>query len=282
MNYQQNLKISKLKINTILRILILFIVLFILKSNITYSLGSIQTSQVLPQTINLCGTNSQYVTITAYNILNLENNTLTNVDATLIINGNTGLSFMTSQTINLGNINPLSYSYINPSWILQCNSPNSGLYNAYINYSSSNGYKASSIGEINITIIVHDSIEFTGNISFETNSDLISQNEIPIIKDNRPTIKVATTKNSICKGNLDNDKDYDNMDFLFYGLEKDHNYTFINQLSEGNHLVFVKCKDDLNNIFQTNLQFIIDSKEPIISILQPKNIVLGDYTELLL
>ncbi|MEM4398052.1 MAG: hypothetical protein QW757_05515, partial [Candidatus Woesearchaeota archaeon] len=269
------IKNSKLKFYVILLIYLTLLV----KSNL--ALGSIITGQITPNTINLCGSNSQYVTITAYNLFNVENTTLTNVNANLYINGNPGLTFITNQNVNLGNINPLSYSALNPSWTIQCNTPNSGIYTAYINYSSSNGYKASSINEQTITLIIHDSITFTGNISLESNTQTIDE-DYPIINDNTPTIKVFTTKNSICKGTLNNDKDYENMDFLFYGLEKDHNYTFVNQLNEGKHILYVKCKDDINNLMQLTMQFEIDSKEPIITIISPESKVLGTYAEIIL
>ncbi|MEM2139154.1 MAG: hypothetical protein QXM96_03295, partial [Candidatus Woesearchaeota archaeon] len=277
----KNLKKIEKKIEKIFYLFIL-INIFI---NFVAASGSLLTGQINPQTINLCGNNAQYVTLTAYNLFNLENTTLVNVNAALYLhstnNQNSGLTFITSQNVNLGNLNALSYSAINPSWTLQCNNPNSGLYTAYINYTSSNGYKASSLNEQTATIIVHDATAFTGNISLESSSQAI-QEDYPIINDNTPTIKVFTTKNSICKGSLNIDKDYENMDFLFYGLEKEHNYTFINQLNQGKQIVYVKCKDEINNLMQLTLQFEIDSSEPIITLIQPEQKVLGDFTELII
>ena len=48
--------------------------------------------------------------------------------------------------------------------------------------------------------------------------------DYPIISDNTPTIEVNTNKNAICKGSLDVDEAYENMDFIFYGTQKEHDY----------------------------------------------------------
>ncbi len=263
----------------------LTIVLLILIFPFVYSSGSIQTGSLNPQSINLCGENVQYVTITANNIYNKENIELTSVSARLYLSGNAGLSYITSQQVNLGDIAPLSLSSILPSWTLQCNSPISGTYLIYVNYSSSNGYTASSYGEAVSTIIVQDAIVFSGNISLlETNNSQTTLQNVQLISDNTPTIQVTTTRNSICKGTLDLDESYSDMDFIFYGLEKNHNYTFVNQLTEGQHSVYVRCKDELDNIMQTPLviTFQIDSVSPQIAIISPGSKVSGDFTDLII
>ena len=136
------------------RIIILVIVLFLLPFVIAS--GSLQTGSLTPIAVNLCGEYAQYATISANNIQNKENTTLSSVNAKLYITGNPGLSFVTPQTINLGDINALSTYSGSPSWTIQCNSPSQGLYTAYVNYSTGNGYKASSFDEAFSVITVHD------------------------------------------------------------------------------------------------------------------------------
>ena len=101
--------------------------IFVLLLPVVLSTGSIQTLNLDPGSVDLCGTYSQYVTITALNITNKVNTTLTSVNAKLYLTGNPGLNFITARTINLGNIAPLSQSAISPTWTLQCSSPVSGL-----------------------------------------------------------------------------------------------------------------------------------------------------------
>lgn len=248
--------------------------------NLVIASGSIQTNSISPVSVQLCGSYAQYTTITASQILNKVNLTLTSVSATLNFNNNPGLSFITPQTVSIGDISALSYSGNNPSWTIQCNSPNQGIYTAYVDYVSANGYLASSIDESYSLITVHDLNSFTGNISISEEST--SESEIVSISDSTPTIKVSTSRNSICKGTLDADETYSNMDFIFYGNQIYHNYTFITPVSQGEHTVYVKCKDEFDNIMPDSIliRFKIDTANPVITVVSPGSVVLGDYTEL--
>lgn len=191
------------------KLLILLSCIFCFVFPIAIGSGSIQTVVFTPSAADMCGESLQYVTFTAAGILNMENTTLTSVTARLIITGNPGLSFITPQDINMGNINPLSQAPGSLSWTVQCNSPVQGTYTAYINYSSANGYKATSAGEATSIITVHDSQPFLGNITLvEGNSTSQGQQEARVINDNMPTIKVITTRNSLCKGSLGHDEAY--------------------------------------------------------------------------
>jgi len=109
-----------------------------------------------------------------------------------------------------------------------------------------------------------------------------TEEEYPVIADNTPTIEVTTNKNAICKGSLDTDESYENMDFIFYGTQKEHNYTFTYPISEGQHTVYVRCKDELNNIMQNSLlvTFKIDTAAPVITVVAPGSKVVGEFTEL--
>jgi hypothetical protein len=252
----------------------------ILLLNIVLATGSIQTGTISPITVELCGSYAQYTTITASDILNKENLTLTSVSATLQFNNDPGLSFITPQTINIGDMSALSYSSIDPSWTIQCNSPNQGVYTAYVTYQSTNGYSASSVDESYTIMTVHDLNSFTGNISISEEGS--EQEDAVVISDNTPTVQVSTSRDAICKGTLDLDESYDNMDFVFYGTETYHNYTFLSPIAEGDHTVYVKCKDEFDNIMLDSIliMFNIDTASPSILVQSPGLIVVGDYTEL--
>ncbi len=260
--------------------LILYGICIIILLSLVSASGNIQTNTINPATIELCGSHSQYTTITASNILNKANQTLASVSATLQFNSDPGLSFITPQTVNIGDIAASSYSSINPSWTIQCNSPNQGIYTAYVTYQSANGYSGTSVDEAYSLITVHDLNSFTGNASIS--QEETDQTQPVVISDSTPTIQVTTSRESICKGTLDLDETYDNMDFVFYGTEKYHNYTFLTPVSEGEHTVYVKCKDEFDNIMLDSILilFDIDTAEPVITILSPENVVVQEYTEL--
>jgi len=242
------------------------------------ALGSIQTNLLTPISAELCSGHDQYVTITASGISNKENTTSLSVTASLIISGSSGLTYITSQNVNIGNINPLATTSAEPSWTLQCSNPNQGVYTAYVEYSSTNGYSGSSSDEAVTSLTVYE-YGFSGNITIveDPNSE---EQDYPIISDNLPTIKVETSRDSICRGSLDADESYDNMDFIFYGSALTHNYTFIDPIPDGQHTVYVKCKDDLDTIMSQSITFIIDTTGPGITVLSPGNSVLGEFTEL--
>ncbi|MBN1503286.1 fibronectin type III domain-containing protein [Candidatus Woesearchaeota archaeon] len=256
--------------------------IFLLFVGIVYSLGSIQTQIMHPSQIDLCGNYQQYVTITASNIYNKENTTITNVVAELVIPGSAGLNFVSSKFFSIGNINALSYSSLNPSWTIQCNSPVQGVYSAYVNYSSSNNYRGSSIDEVNTVLVVHEATPLDADISIiEGTPTTPTEENIPVIADNTPTIVVYTNRDAICKGSLDKDELYEDLDFVFYGTSTYHNYTFVNPIQDGEHTVFVRCKDSLNNIMpvSSKINFIIDTAPPEITLLAPQSVVLDTFTK---
>lgn len=256
------------------------IIAFILLVQTALALGSLQTLSMQPVRIDLCADNVQYATITAAGIVNKETVQLTGVTANLHITGNSGLYFVTSQSISLGDIPGLSQSSINPSWVVQCASPVEGVYSAYVNYTSANGYTASSIDEAVTILTVFSNAPINANSSVVEGEGTVSTNqEVPIINDNTPTIIVTTNKNSLCKGSLDNDESYADMDFVFYGTEKDHNYTFASPMSDGEHVVYSRCKDFFNNIMSYSVEsrFIVDAIAPEITVRSIVNIN-EDYT----
>ncbi|MBD3203384.1 hypothetical protein GF327_03760 [Candidatus Woesearchaeota archaeon] len=241
---------------------------------VAHSLGSISTSDLTPRNVDLCGENSQYVTISAQEILNLENETLTSVKASLYLNEDAGLSYVTPQTVELGDIYADNYSSVSPSWVLQCLSPNQGIYTAFINYTSANSYFASSIDQANTVITVYAQDDINGNITIIEKDSEPKQPSTDIISDNTPTVVASTDRDSICRGAVDADKSYDIMDFVFYGTERDHNYTFTNIISEGKHTIYVKCKDLFGKVMENSMEisFQVDSSDPEIIIESPLTI----------
>jgi hypothetical protein len=67
------------------------------------------------------------------------------------------------------------------------------------------------------------------------------------ISDNTPTLSVTSNEPATCKGSIDIDKTYENMDFTFTGTGTSHSYDVINPLSDGNHTVYVRCQDTAGN-----------------------------------
>ena len=166
---------------------LLTIIVLILLLPVVYSVGSVSTTSINPATASVCGPYANYVTITTSGINNLENDTLQNVVATLNFDASPGLSFITSQSVNLGDLSPYATSGINPSWTLQCNSPVQGIYDAYVVYTTDNSYTASSIDEQKSILTVYETASFTANFSIiQGNQD---QEDYPTLSDNTPTIQ---------------------------------------------------------------------------------------------
>ncbi len=258
------------------------ICILILLAPFIFAAGSLQTGTISPNTANLCGDYQQYLTITASNILNKEAVALTGVSARLFFSGNPGLSFVSPQEVNLGDIAPSSTSGTNPGWTIQCNSPMQGIYTAYVNYTTANGYKGSSIDEAAVVISVHESSPFIGNLSVIPGTGQQNEQSYQIVSDNTPTLRVMTTRNSICKGTLDADEAYQDLDFMFYGTQKDHDFTFIAPITEGQHSVYVRCKDEFDNIMPSSLvlYLFIDTAAPQIFLISPLSKVVGDFTQI--
>ena len=69
-----------------------------------------------------------------------------------------------------------------------------------------------------------------------------------IVSDNTPTLSVASDEPATCKGSIDLDETYDNMDFSFTGTGTSHTYNIATPLSDDSHTVYVRCKDTVGNI----------------------------------
>ncbi|MCM2326203.1 MAG: hypothetical protein NDI94_07085, partial [Candidatus Woesearchaeota archaeon] len=227
-----------------------------------------------PTSLNLCGSYSQFATVTA-NITNQNNFTLQNIAAAFYITGNPGLSFMTPQSLNLGSLNE-SRSVL-ATYTIQCSSPNQNVYTGYFNLTAT-GYKESSKPSV-LAITVHSSSSFTGNMTISQTP--VTEQSPAFIGDNTPTINVNTNRNAVCRGSLDSDEAYSSMDFIFYGSARSHEYTFLDIISNGIHKVYVKCQDEYGFIMSNSMiiSFIIDTSSPQIVLENPKSAVIGDYVD---
>jgi fibronectin type 3 domain-containing protein len=259
----------------------LFIIAMVLAAAFASATGSFYTSTLSPAVIDICGPYAQYSTITASGIINQENFTLSSVTATLVMPAASGLSFLTSRSISLGSISASSSSSVAPAWTLQCNAPSAGTYVAYVNYSSAEGYGGSSNGETVVIIRVHDLGSFYGNISLIDTVNSGSEASVTI-SDTTPTIYVTTSRDSVCRGSIDSDEEYELMDFIMAGTSLQHNHTVMYPLTEGSHKAYVRCRDNFGNTMQSPIviNFVIDSLPPLMTVQSPQATVSGDIAEL--
>ncbi len=87
-----------------------------------------------------------------------------------------------------------------------------------------------------------------------------------IIENNTPPLSVTTNERADCKGSIDIDKSYKDMDFSFTSdtAGTSHTYGLISALTDGMHTVYVKGKDTADNITTGSYQwsFIVDTTPP--------------------
>lgn len=222
-----------------------------------------------PSTINLCGSHQQFTTLYV-NATNTMNSSLAET-AKLYFAGSPGINFISSQSLSL-NFN--AFEKKSMQWTVQCSSPVSGTYESRINFTGTI-FQNEEVTEF----IVHESA-FDGNLTI--NSDAVTEETPVTVGDNTPTVNVKTTRDSVCRGSLDNDEPYNSMDFIFYGSEKQHDYTFPEPVTNGLHRVYVKCMDAYNYIMPQSLvfSFIIDTSSPVITLEDPEIVVVGENTDL--
>ena len=69
-----------------------------------------------------------------------------------------------------------------------------------------------------------------------------------------PTVEldVETDEDAVCKGSIDTDEDYGDMDFTFVGSGIHHHYISNEILGNGTHNVYVRCEDKSGNIATTS------------------------------
>jgi len=81
-----------------------------------------------------------------------------------------------------------------------------------------------------------------------------------------PTVElsVETDEDAVCKGTIDADEDYEDMDFTFVGSGIYHHYISTEILEDGIHTAYVRCEDKSGNIATTSYiwSFEIDLGTP--------------------
>ncbi|MCD6522227.1 MAG: hypothetical protein J7K68_00615 [Candidatus Diapherotrites archaeon] len=78
------------------------------------------------------------------------------------------------------------------------------------------------------------------------------------INDDTPLLGVMTDENALCKGTIDKDETYDQMDFTFSGTALTHSYQVQTPLALGSHTVYVRCKDYYDNVMQNSYSWSFD------------------------
>ncbi len=218
----------------------IWIIALILIVPTVYAGGSIWTGALSPSTANLCGSYTNNLTLTATNVWNSESVTLTDINATLIANSS-GLTFLTNQIVNLGSINALSQSPIDPNWTIQCDESFPGSYLLYVNYTSSNGYNGSSLDQsISSVIAVFSSNDTTPPI-------ITSHSPTGKITASSATLNVTTNENATCKYSTASGVNYDNMDGTFDTTGKTAHKESLTGLTDNTYHYYVKCKDIAGN-----------------------------------
>jgi len=86
------------------------------------------------------------------------------------------------------------------------------------------------------------------------------------INANTPVLEVTTDEKATCKGSIDVDEAYVDMDFTFTAdaAGTSHSYQMTTAMADGNHTPYVKCKDEAGNINETNYKwtFTVDTIAP--------------------
>ncbi|MBN4049141.1 fibronectin type III domain-containing protein [archaeon AH-315-M20] len=236
--------------------------------------GSIWTGSLSPSSANLCGSYAKNVTLQATNVWNSESVTLTGVNATLITNSS-GLTFLTNQTVNLGNIDASSQSSIEPNWTIQCNESFPGNYTLYVNYSSSNGYNGSSLDQSITSIIT----VFSSNDA--TAPTVTSHTPTGKITTSSTILNVTTNENATCKYSTASGVNYDNMDGTFDTTGGTTHKKTLTGLTDNTYHFYVRCKDAAGNKATTDYDasFEVDiAPTAQISLSDPSPVKVGTIT----
>jgi hypothetical protein len=118
------------------------------------------TSSLSPSSLDLCGAFPNNGTLIANNIQNIANINLFDVQARLVTPVNSGIIFLSNQTINLGDVASGSVPTIIPSWSIQCNQNNVGNHLVYLELSSGN-YTSSLNGSSYSDVVVNPIVDNT-------------------------------------------------------------------------------------------------------------------------
>jgi len=82
------------------------------------------------------------------------------------------------------------------------------------------------------------------------------------ISGNTPTLSVTSNEPATCKGSIDTDETYKNMDFTFTGTRTFHSYDVITLLSDDSHTVYIRCKDIAGNTATSSYSWCFTVETP--------------------
>ncbi len=71
-------------------------------------------------------------------------------------------------------------------------------------------------------------------------------------------LMVETNEAATCRGSIDVDEDYEDMNFMFSGSRLTHNYIYKDLLDNGNHTVYVRCEDKYGNVADTSYSWTFE------------------------
>ncbi len=205
-----------------------------------YASGSVWTGYLNPSELEITQHHIANITITAMNIWNREAVELLGVNATLIVPEDSGLIFLTPQTVNIGNISNLSRSPVSPIWILQYNGNSSGEFILYVNYSTSNGFCSSSQDQATTIIRIIPTNESNA-------PKVLEHYPKDKVRSTHTTLVVTTNRNAICKYSLEPGIDYKNMSKTFSKTGGTSHEEVLKNLAETIHHYYVRCRDESGN-----------------------------------
>jgi len=78
----------------------------------------------------------------------------------------------------------------------------------------------------------------------------------------RPLITAVTDEDSVCKGSINIDKEYDEMDLVFGGVSTVHTHRIMTPLNDGEYTVYMKCKDTSGNLMSDSFSWSFIVKVP--------------------
>ena len=219
----------------------------------------ISTQEMYPSEVYICGNYSNSTQITASRIYNKENYTLNNVVATIVAN-QTGLVYLSNISLNLGSIAPLSYSSIEPTWVIGCDEGNVGSYLVYVLYNGDN-FSESSLND-----------SFTRIFVTLAPPKIINKKPTGSTNKNNISLEITSDEDAYCRFS-EWDTDYYSMVNQMGGNKTYHSYSL--NLVDGVYSYYVRCVDYYNNVMQSSekVEFVVDSIPPILTIWSPSGLL---------
>ena len=237
-----NLHIKKRKFyNPFLCVFLLVIIVLLSSSSILAVTDSVFVGELSPISANVCGNYGSNLTISAADIWNTENVTLSNVTATLVTPNNANFVFISNETVSIGDFPALGMSSVNPEWTISCNPAFSGNYSVYVEFDSSNGYSGDSLGESISTIRIHAFSDINAPVieSHEPSEQVLASHTL---------LRAITDEDATCKYALSSGLDYEDMPYQFYFTGHTVHESTLTNLENGYYNYYVKCMDGSGNV----------------------------------